>query len=215
MRLEGHRALVLAGFGGFARLLVEMFLHAEGLLALDADEALRTAVREQPGSLGVVLEKGLEDADEAALEGRFLDRDHQLDALFQVARHPVGRGDVHLAAAAVVEMEEPGMFEEAVDDGDDLDVFRILGIAGLEAADAAHVQADFHAGLRRLVKRMDEFRILQGIHLRDDAGGEPLFRSLGLAGDEVQQRGLHRRRRGHEALEAQQLRTTGDGVEEQ
>ena len=44
--LEGHGALVFAGFGGFFRLLVEMVLHAECFLAFGADHALRAAVGE-------------------------------------------------------------------------------------------------------------------------------------------------------------------------
>ena len=68
-------------------------------------------------------------------------------------------------------MEEAGVFEKAVDDGDDLDVFRVFRVAGLEAADAADVEADLDAGLRGLVERVDDFRILKGVHLGDDAGG--------------------------------------------
>ena len=37
--------LVLAGFGGLSRLLIELVLHAECFFALRADDALRGAVR--------------------------------------------------------------------------------------------------------------------------------------------------------------------------
>jgi hypothetical protein len=57
-----------------------------------------------------------------------------------------------------VEVEEAGVFEEAVDDGDDFDVFREFRIAGFEAADAADVEFDFDAGLRRFVERGDDLR---------------------------------------------------------
>ena len=97
--------------------------------------------------MGVVEEEGFQDADEAAFECRFLDRDHEFDAFFEIACHPVGRGDVNSGIAAAVEVEKARVFEEAVDDGDDLDIFRVFWVAGFEAADAADVEADFDAGL--------------------------------------------------------------------
>jgi len=80
--------------------------------------------------LAVVLEEGFEDADEAAFEGFFLDGDHEFHAFFEVAAHPIGGGDEDFGVASLVEVEEARVFEEAVDDGDDLDVFRVFGIAG-------------------------------------------------------------------------------------
>ena len=44
--LEGHGALVLAGFGCLFCLLIEMILDAKRLLALGADDALGAAVGE-------------------------------------------------------------------------------------------------------------------------------------------------------------------------
>lgn len=77
------------------------------------------------------------------------------------------------------------MFEEAVDDGDDLDVFRVFGIAGFEAADAADVEADIDAGLGGFVEGLDDVGVLEGVGFGDDACGESLFGAFGLTVDEV------------------------------
>ena len=42
--------------------------------------------------------------------------------LLQVAPHPVGAGEIDLFVAAVAEVEDAGVFQEAVDDRADLDV---------------------------------------------------------------------------------------------
>jgi len=57
---------VLAGLGGFFRLLVEVGLDAERPLSLGGGEALRAAVGEEFRRLRVVLEEGFEDAGDPA-----------------------------------------------------------------------------------------------------------------------------------------------------
>ena len=84
---------MLAGFGGAAGLLVEVFLGAEGFFALGGDDGGGGAVAEDAPGVAIIVEIGFEDFDEAALDGFFLDGDHQLDAFFEVARHPVSGGD--------------------------------------------------------------------------------------------------------------------------
>ncbi len=49
--------------------------------------------------------------------------------------------------------------------------------AGAEAAEAADEELDFHAGLGGGVEASDDFRVLQGVHLGDDAG---LFAGAGV-----------------------------------
>ena len=146
MGFEGHGAFVLAGLGGFFCLLVEMFLSAEAFTARGFGDAGGAAVGEDARGLGLVVEVGFEDADESAFEGGLGDGDHQLDAFFEVAGHPIGGGDVDFRIAALEEMEDAGVFEEAIDYGNDFDVFRMFRIAGFEAADAADVEFDFNAG---------------------------------------------------------------------
>ena len=59
--------------------------------------------------------------DQARAEHGVLDRDHHLDATMEVARHPVGARDVDLVLAAVREVEDAPVLEEAVDDRAHLD----------------------------------------------------------------------------------------------
>ena len=84
---------MLAGLGGAAGLLVKMFLGAEGLFTFGREDGGGTAVAEDAPGVAVVVEIRFQGADEAALDGFFLDGDHQLDAFFEVARHPVSGGD--------------------------------------------------------------------------------------------------------------------------
>ena len=60
---------------------------------------------------------------------------------------PVGTVGSVKAVSQQQLIEEAGVFEEAVDHRDDLDVFRVFRVAGLEAADAADVEPDLDAGL--------------------------------------------------------------------
>ena len=71
-----------------------------------------------------------------------VNREHQLDALVEVARHPVGAGEVDLLLAAVQEIVDARVLEKTIDDRDHLDVLAVPGHAGPQRADAAHVQAD-------------------------------------------------------------------------
>ena len=55
----------------------------------------------------------------------------------------------------------------------------IPGHAGAQAADAAHVQIDLHAGLRGLVQRADAAAVDERVHLHRD----PRRALLGVRGD--------------------------------
>ena len=81
------------------------------------------------------------------LRARVLDREHDLDAAAEVARHPVGRGEEDLGLVVVLEVGDPRVLEELVDDADDPDVLGDARNAGPEAADAADDQVDADPGL--------------------------------------------------------------------
>ena len=51
-----------------------------------------------------------------ALCSVILDREHQLDALVEIARHPVCAREIDLFVAAVEKVIDAGVLEEAVDD---------------------------------------------------------------------------------------------------
>ena len=215
MRLEGGGAILLAGFGCFGGLFLEMFLEAEAFAAFGRSDAFAGAVGLDLEGVGVVLEAGLEVANEAAAAGGVFDGDEELDTFFKVAGHPVGRGDEDLGGAAVVEVKGPGVFEEAVDDGDDADVFGGLASAGFEAADAADVELDVDAGAGRLVEGIDDVGVLQRIHLGHDAGLFAMVGAVGLGFDEFEDALLHEGRRREEFFETDEFGSSGDRVEDE
>ena len=73
--------------------------------------------------------------------------ERHLDPLEQVALHPVGAGAPDFAVAAVFKAVNPGVFEEAPDDGAHPDILGNPGNARAQAADAANQQAHRHPGL--------------------------------------------------------------------
>ena len=123
MGLESHGAFMFARFGSFLGLLIEILLGAQAFASDWFGDAGGAAVGEDARGLGLVVEVGFEDADEAALEGGLGDGNHQLDAFFEVAGHPIGGGDVNFRIAALEEVKDAGVFKEAVDNGNDFDVF--------------------------------------------------------------------------------------------
>ena len=150
-----------AGAGGAFGLLLEVFLHAEAFLAFMALDSARCAVGEDFKPIGVIFECGIENALQTLPAGLVLYRDHELDPLVEVARHPVGRGYKHQRAATVMEGKDAGVFEVAVDHGDHADIFGFLALTGFQAADAADVEVDFHPIFGCLIEGADDFLVLE------------------------------------------------------
>ena len=93
--------------------------------------------------LAAGLEVDREDlvADDAR-ELLVLDREEDLDAAAQVARHEVGAADDEAVLAAAVEPVDAAVLEVAADDAADADVLGEPGHAGPQAADPADDQVD-------------------------------------------------------------------------
>ena len=71
--------------------------------------------------------------------------------------HQVGAAHQQFVLAAVAEVVEAAVLQEAPDDADHADILADAGHAGPQAAHAAHDQVDLHAGLRRAIERLDEW----------------------------------------------------------
>ena len=80
-----------------------------------------------------------------ALRLAVLDRDDRLDPSVEVAIHQVGRADVPLLVAAVLEAADPRVLEELADDRADADPLRDARDAGPERAHAADDEVDVDA----------------------------------------------------------------------
>src|SRR3954469_22224599 len=125
------------------------------------------------------VEEGLQ-----VLAGRLVaDLEQHLDAAVEVAVHEVGAADPPLRLAAVGECHDPGVLQEAAHDRADADVLRQAVDARPQRADAADQQLDRDAGVRRLVQRVDDPLVDQGVHLEPDAAGPALGGVPDLAAD--------------------------------
>src|SRR4051812_46856512 len=71
---------------------------------------------------------------DAVREPAIRDRHHHFDAAIEVARHQVRAADVDLLVAAVAEVPDPAVLEEAADDAADADAIADAGNARAEAA---------------------------------------------------------------------------------
>ena len=103
---------------------------------------------ELPGT-PVVGEHQLDDLGDPGPGLGVLDRDDGLDAPVEVAVHEVGRADVPLAVAAVLEAPDPRVLEELADDRADADPLGDAGHARLQRAGAADDEVDVDAGAAR------------------------------------------------------------------
>ena len=112
----------------------------------------------------------------------WIGHDH-LDAAIEVALHQVGAADVDLFLAAVEEVVDARVLEEAADDRSHRDVVADAGNAWPQAAHAADDQVDLHAGLRRAEERLDHALVGDGVVLDDDARRPAGLRVLDLAID--------------------------------
>src|SRR6266853_1303424 len=137
-----------------ARLVPERFLRAERLLpAVPLDER---AVRPKLPRLDVVGEERVQDPAEPRAVLRIHHGHDQLDAPVEVARHPVGAPDEDLRVAAVSELEDAGVLEEAVDDRHHPDVLAQSLYPWPKQARSTDVEVDPDARLRRLVERIGQ-----------------------------------------------------------
>ena len=91
--------------------------------------------------------------------------------MVEVARHQVGRGDVHGTLALALERVDARVLQKAPDDRDDADVLRDAGDPWAQAADAAHVQVHAHAGARGAIERTDAVAVDERVHLHRDPPG--------------------------------------------
>ena len=108
---------------------------------------------------------GIENVHQPRAHFSRVDRTGDLDAALGVARHHIGRGNVHLLFRAAAEHKDARVLEEAADDARDRDVFCVPLHAGQQAADAAHDHFDAHARAGRVAQLADDVDIGQGVEL--------------------------------------------------
>ena len=117
-------------------------------LAFVCQVAVRTVAVHGIG-LDIVVEIYFQDTLDPFFMRRKFDGRHQFNAFIEVARHPVSRRNEDVFLAAVIEVEQAAVFQEAADDAVDFDVFADAGQTRTDDADAADDEADLDAGCRR------------------------------------------------------------------
>jgi len=132
---------------------------------LDLRPRIDAGAEQVPPLVGVA-ELELEQPETDLTNAFVLDRKQELDAAVEVAVHPVGAGEIEFGVAAVLEIEEPGVFEIAVHNAGDPHV--LLPWFRLVTADAAHDEVDFDPGVGRLMQQPDHLLVGKAVHLGDD-----------------------------------------------
>ncbi len=98
-----------------------------------------------------------------------LHRREQLHARVEVARHQVGRADVVARARRRGGSRRSASARGSGPTTETTRMFSLTpGTPGPQAADAADVEVDPHAGLRRLVEGLDAARVHERVHLHHD-----------------------------------------------
>ena len=115
---------------------------------------------------------------------------------------------------AGAEAVDARMLEEAADDALHVDVLGEARNARPQAADAAHDEVDLHAGLARLVERVDDLAVDQRVHLHPDGGRAPGLGVVHLLADVVEDARADAVRADRHRLELGGLGIAGDEVED-
>src|SRR5687768_13561757 len=99
------------------------------------------------------------------------DWSNNLDASIEIPRHPIRRSEIQFLISVIREIVDPRMLQKTSDDADDSDPLADTLDSGSEAADSSNYQVDFHSRLRCFVQVLDDLRVDERVHFRDDPGG--------------------------------------------
>src|ERR1700682_1183470 len=106
------------------------------------------------------------------------------------------------------------MLEKASDDAYDSDAIADSRNSRPEATDAADNQIDFHSSLRRVVEVLDEIRIDEGVHFRDDSARLPRPGVLRFPVHHLRETLTHVARRDEQIPECVLARESGQRIKE-
>ena len=151
---------------------------------------------------------------DAGFDGGIADGEGDFAAFEEIARHPVGGAEVDFVVAAVGEVEDAGVLEEAADDGADADAAGQALDAGAEDAEAADDEVDFDAGIGGVVESFDDAGLEERIHLGDDVGGAAGAGVFGFAANEAEEAFGHGERSDEERAVVVDLGVGGEVVED-
>src|SRR5579875_3127980 len=113
-------------------------------------------------------------------------RKERLYPIIQIALHHIGAAEKQLLSPAIVEVEDPTMFQKAAYDAAHTNILADPRDARPQAADTPHNQLYPHPGLRSLIELVNDLRIDQGIQLKDQQAVAVLASQTNLPFDALQ-----------------------------
>ena len=192
----------------------------EGFFARRGLYARGTAIRQELPALLVILEIGDHNlAENLFVHGGIENRTQDLDPAVEIAWHHVGGRNINRGLRMRQRMAGPetvdaAMLQETSDDRFDADIFGQPRHARPQTADAAHDQVNCDARGRSVVKRIDDSRINQRIHLHPDRRRPTGLCVRDLLRDVVEDALAEVDRRNRHAFKFGRLSVAGDVIED-
>ena len=113
------------------------------------------------------MELDIQYGPDIAAKRWIIDGKYRFDAERKIALHPVGTTQEDQLIAAIVKHQHPGMFQVAIHDADNFNVFAKPFEARHYAADAPHNQADFYAGSGGFIEFGNDLLVFEAVDFQD------------------------------------------------
>src|SRR5215472_10158844 len=192
----------------------QMFLDGKGLAVPAAPHMRVLAIGAEQAGFAVVCEIGRQNLLRDALaQGWILQREEHLDTLIQIARHPVRAAQINLRLAAVLEIKDAAVLQEAAYDAAHANPAADAAQAWHQGALPANNQVNFHARLRGPVQGANHRGIDHRVAFGDDSGGSPAPRVARFPFDQRDTGSGHVSRCQQQRLVMSFLRVGGEVVE--
>jgi len=107
------------------------------------------------------------------LSAKFLieNRENDFDAAVEIARHEIGAPKIDVGIAPVVKNIDAAVFEEAIDDASDGDIFTEARDAWAQATNSTNQELDRDPFLGGVVEGLNNFFVHEGIGFNKNTGG--------------------------------------------
>src|SRR5579885_3034219 len=136
----------------------EVGLSVEGMASVAIGSHV-AAVRLEYIGVGAIAAIDGQDVQKPPLQLGIFHRKESFHAAVQVAAHQIGASQIQQLLAAVAEIIDTAVLQEAAQQRGDLDALADSGHHGAQAAEAAYHELYAHAGARCAVERGDELGV--------------------------------------------------------
>src|SRR5271155_2403583 len=121
---------------------------------------------------------------DAVAECGIFERENDLNAFVEIARHPVRAAEKHFRLAAIFKIIDAAVLEITADDATHADAGADAAKPRNQGALPADDEVDFHAGLRGAIEGLNDAFIDERVHFDDDASRASAAGVASLAIDE-------------------------------